>query len=390
MPLPDLPAPRVEGSIRELGTLESFFIFNKAGRFASGFGGAAKALPGALANAATELGYTGADAVGYAVGKVHEWAGDPSYKVSLQSKIGKSIEEDGLGLTAAKGFFGGVDALVGQPLRTIVNGKPEQMGEVAFGFVAGGATGKLLKAGTAVAGDVAAGGGRWLGEAVSDRIEAILGRQGFAPTIVGRDARFWVSDAATSSGDAAAISGHLTRVGRAPDRITINSFEEYKTISGGRLKSNTVYEYNGAEFETDGLGRSISTRGTINTSNPGQRLPVVDKAIGNHVDALSTDVGFHRGADSLGFPGGNLNVNPGNGFPIPANFPGVPNLNGGAYKQLENTLRKLDNGGNKVYANFEAIFNDGNLTRRPDAFQVTYSVNGGMPRVRLFLNQPGG
>ena len=58
-------------------------------------------------------------------------------------------------------------------------------------------------------------------------------------------------------------------------------------------------------------------------------MPSVDHAIGNHPDALLTDVGFHRGADSLGFPGGNLNVNPGNGLPIPAEFPNTPNLNGG-------------------------------------------------------------
>lgn len=111
---------------------------------------------------------------------------------------------------------------------------------------------------------------------------------------------------------------------------------------------------------------------------------------GNQADALPTDVGFHRGADSLRFPGGNLNVNPGNGSPMPTEFPGVPNLNGGAYKQLENTLRNLSNRGNTVNANFESIFNETNLTRRPDAFRVTYNVNGGMPRVRSFLNQPGG
>lgn len=196
--------------------------------------------------------------------------------------------------------------------------------------------------------------------------------------------------------DAAEVATELgvdtTEVGEtvAPNRVAINSFDEYKTISSNPLQPNTIYEYSGAEFETDSLGRSFSTRGTIDTSNPGQRLPTVDQAIGNQADALSTDVGFHRGADSLGFPGGNLNVNPGNGFPIPDEFPNVPNLNGGAYRQLENTLRNLSNSGNSVYGNFESIFNDGNLTQRPDAFRVTYSVNGGIPRVRSFLNQPGG
>ena len=187
-----------------------------------------------------------------------------------------------------------------------------------------------------------------------------------------------------TNGESAAAGA--TRV----SRVKINNFDEYRDISSNPLQPNTVYEYNGAEFETDSLGRSISTRGTVDTSNKGQRLPSVDHAIGNQADALPTDVGFHRGADSLGFPGGHLNVNPGNGAPMPTEFPGVPNLNGGAYKQLENSLRKLHNEGNSVYSNFEAIFNDGNLTQRPDSFRVTYSVNGGMPRVRTFVNQPGG
>ena len=119
-------------------------------------------------------------------------------------------------------------------------------------------------------------------------------------------------------------------------------------------------------------------------------MSTVDRAIGNHPDALAEDVGFHRAADSLGFPGGNMNVNPGNGFPRPVEFAGVPNLNGGAYKVLENTLRDLHNAGNRVNARFEAVFNPGNLTQRPDAFTVIYDVNNGMPVERYFINQPGG
>ena len=75
---------------------------------------------------------------------------------------------------------------------------------------------------------------------------------------------------------------------------------------------------------------------------------------------------------------------------MPEDFPGVPNLNQGAYKQLENQLYELHTSGNSVYADFHAIFNDGNLTQRPDAFGVTYRVNEGVPRTRIFLNQPGG
>ncbi|WP_460535681.1 two-partner secretion domain-containing protein [Chitinimonas naiadis] len=176
-----------------------------------------------------------------------------------------------------------------------------------------------------------------------------------------------------------------------PSNVQIANFGEYKAISGGTLQPNTVYQYQGSEFETDTLGRSISTRGFIDTSSTGQRLPSVDKGIGNAAGSNNFDVGFHRGGDALGFPGGALNVNPGNGKPMPNDFPGVPNLNQGAYKQLENQLRDLANTpGNRVYADFRAIFSPGNTTQRPDAFSVTYSVNGGAPRTRVFRNQPGG
>lgn len=85
-----------------------------------------------------------------------------------------------------------------------------------------------------------------------------------------------------------------------------------------------------------------------------------------------------------------MNVNPGNGARIPSQFPDTPNLNGGAYKKLENYLRNESNAGNKVWANFEAVYNEGNLTHRPDGFKVTFKVNDGPARTRDFLNQPGG
>ncbi|WP_426342968.1 DNA/RNA non-specific endonuclease [Pseudoduganella sp. S-14] len=75
---------------------------------------------------------------------------------------------------------------------------------------------------------------------------------------------------------------------------------------------------------------------------------------------------------------------------MPAEFPNTPNLNGGAYKRLENQLRNMDKAGDKVHANFEAVYNEGNLTHRPEGFRVTYQVNGGIPIERNFINQPGG
>jgi hypothetical protein len=204
-------------------------------------------------------------------------------------------------------------------------------------------------------------------------------------------AESYVTEADEMAAEEAAGAGAAEDAANALNRIKISSWSEYKSISSGKLKPNTIYEYQGKEFETDALGRSISTRGVVDVNNPGQRMRSVDTAIGNGPGALPQDVGFHRGADSLGFPGGNLNVNPGNGMPIPEEFPGVPNLNGGSYKQLENDIRELAKvPGNTVTADFQAHFNEGNLTQRPDAFIVKYSVNDGPTITRHFRNQPGG
>jgi len=46
--------------------------------------------------------------------------------------------------------------------------------------------------------------------------------------------------------------------------------------------------------------------------------------------------------------------------------------------------------GNTVTADFQAHFNEGKLTQRPDAFIVKYSVNDGPTITRHFRNQPGG
>jgi hypothetical protein len=123
----------------------------------------------------------------------------------------------------------------------------------------------------------------------------------------------------------------------------------------------------------------------INTNNTGRRLPSADRALGKAHGSNKFDVGFHAGADFLGFPGGKLNVSPGNGKPDHINYPGVPNLNQGPYKQVELEFAELANTpGNSVYADFRRVFYEGNLT------QISYRVNDGPDQIERFLNQPGG
>jgi len=177
----------------------------------------------------------------------------------------------------------------------------------------------------------------------------------------------------------------------AKQSVKVSAITEYRAISSGELAPNTIYKFDGMEFETDHLGRSVATRGKIDPKRRGQRMPEVDRAIGQHPDADPFDVGFHRGADALGFPGGKLNVNPGNGFPDPERFPDLSNLNQGAYKRVEAKLLALAKvPGNNVEAEFKAVFAPGNLSQRPDEFVVTYRVNGGKAHNHRLTNQPGG
>jgi hypothetical protein len=187
--------------MREIGALEGFFTFNKVGRFFSGAGTAAKAIPGGLLHAAQQAGYASADVTGYAVGQLHEWAGDSSYRVRPQSNFFMQAQEEGLGLTTAKYGLEMVDSAVGRPLRAFVNGKPEEMGETTAQWLLGGVVGKLVKGGAGMAGDAIVGRGRWMGDALANRVEGTLNGQGTVPNLVLGDSKFWIEAEATRVGN---------------------------------------------------------------------------------------------------------------------------------------------------------------------------------------------
>ncbi|WP_183004809.1 hypothetical protein [Achromobacter sp. UMC71] len=190
VPLAALLPERPADSIREIGPGEGFFTFNQFGRFLSSAGTTAKALPGAFLHSAQQVGYASADVTGYAVGQLHEWAGDSSYRVRPQSNFFMQVQEEGLGLTAAKYGLEMVDGMVARPLRAIVNRNPEQMGEIAAELALGGVAGKLVKGGAGMAGDAIVGGGCWVGDAFANRVEGTLSRQGGAPNLLPSDSKF--------------------------------------------------------------------------------------------------------------------------------------------------------------------------------------------------------
>jgi hypothetical protein len=141
-------------------------------------------------------------------------------------------------------------------------------------------------------------------------------------------------------------------------------------------EANTTYRFDGFKYTTDGLARPLSVEGRLGY-NPGNRFAGVDTAIGK--TGNPGDVGFHLGADRFGIQGGPLNVVPGNA-----------NLNSSAYKAFENQLSGYVAEGRRVNASFNAVYNRGNTSVRPDAFVVRYRVGNGGWEQRRFINRPGG
>ena len=106
--------------------------------------------------------------------------------------------------------------------------------------------------------------------------------------------------------------------------------------------------------------------GSVDPNRNVGRIPGFDTELGQQAGSVNGDIGFHLGADQLGFPGGPLNVFPGNGI-----------LNNGAYGELEDQTRGLHDTGVNVQVLFQPIYNPGNISPRPDSFIVRYREVGG-------------
>ena len=163
---------------------------------------------------------------------------------------------------------------------------------------------------------------------------------------------------------------------------TFTSFNDFEEAAN-HPAPNTTYKYGDYQWSTDNEGRTIEASGTVKVREFGRNNPDLQKDIGH--EGKSTDVGFHLIADSMDGPTVRLNVVPGNGKPI---GDGIPNLNQGAYKRFENTVRDLaSNPSNKVEVSVEPRYSAGNTTNRPDQFIASYRVNGGKWNTRKLINK---
>lgn len=114
-------------------------------------------------------------------------------------------------------------------------------------------------------------------------------------------------------------------------------------------------------------------------------------AIGN--EGALEDVGFHYVGNQFDGPINRLNVAPGSGRSITLqNGDILKNLNQSRYvTDFENPVADIyRETGQPVPIRIEPIYNEGNLTARPDAFKASYqSPDGNWTRV-LFENRAGG
>ena len=110
------------------------------------------------------------------------------------------------------------------------------------------------------------------------------------------------------------VTSAEARAAYEPADGKFESFEKYKMAVRADWKplANTTYELEGITVTTDKLGRPDTVSGTVDPDRNVGRISRIDTALGKQAGAMGDDIGFHLGADQLGFMGGPLNLVPGN------------------------------------------------------------------------------
>ena len=169
-----------------------------------------------------------------------------------------------------------------------------------------------------------------------------------------------------------------------PDRNVKPSKPIVEIDSGGKgdwskelnnPKPDTIYRVDGnKEYVTDSQGRIGSVEADLNL-NTRDRNGYQQCKVGNC--GLPNDEGGHLIASIFDGPGERLNL-----VPMDAN------LNRGEWKKMENVWASALKDGKTVSVRIEPNY-VGSATR-PDAFTVTYSIDGARPMILDFKNSPGG
>jgi len=127
------------------------------------------------------------------------------------------------------------------------------------------------------------------------------------------------------------------------------------------LLKNMKYEVDGFIYQTDDLGRVITTNADLDdiarVRLGNQQIKAVDVKDG----VRGTDQGGHIVGSRFFGPGEQINL-----------YPQSANLNQGAWKQMENTWAEAMTQGKDVKIRVDAVFEGTSL--RPDAFEVSYCM----------------
>jgi filamentous hemagglutinin len=130
---------------------------------------------------------------------------------------------------------------------------------------------------------------------------------------------------------------------------------------------NSVYVVNGYTYRTDSEGRVVSVEGTLRDS-PAARNTYRQRQVGR--SGRAGDQGGHLIASIFNGPGDRLNLVPMDG-----------NLNMGRWRAMEREWAAA--GAENVQVRVQVGYGE---SRRPEHFRVTYSINGGQPVDRFFMN----
>ncbi|EOW6646448.1 hemagglutinin repeat-containing protein [Cronobacter muytjensii] len=138
---------------------------------------------------------------------------------------------------------------------------------------------------------------------------------------------------------------------------------------------NKTYKVDGNKtYVTDNHGRVASVEADLSLLTKDRNKYQQCKA---GKCGVSGDEGGHLIASIFGGLGEKLNIVPMNG-----------NLNKGAWKQMENTWATALKEGKQVKVKIDPVYSE--IGGRPESFNVSYSINGGQPIEKTFINAPGG
>ncbi|HET6237155.1 MAG TPA: DNA/RNA non-specific endonuclease [Acetobacteraceae bacterium] len=167
----------------------------------------------------------------------------------------------------------------------------------------------------------------------------------------------------------------------APRIIHLGDADAFKAAAE-HAAPNTTYEFGSDSWTTDAEGRTIQAEGEVELTPAGRDTGLQEK-IGK--EGAPSDVGFHLIGDRFNGPTNRLNVVAGNGKPL---ADGLPNLNQGACKRLENQVAHLASDPyNTAELRIQPRYSSGNLTTRPDGFSAAYRINCGDWIEREFVNK---